>query len=354
MSKVACVNVDPKISSEEKIFAAVSKAIRLVDWERGFRKGNLVLKVNAVWDKIYPGCVTSPMVIEGVIKEVLSSKKFKPTKITIVDTDTAAIMHADNSFRVQGLWYFNKKYGVELVNLTNTNFREVTFKKGLVLRKMKISEVLLDADNIITMPIMKTHAYSTITGALKNQWGCIHDLRHNHHLVLSQAIADVNNYFHDKIHLAVMDALFGMEGNGPKLGDLKVVGQVLASHDLVALDAAAATIMGFNPDAVKHINFADKVGVGAKKFTIVGDKLPSLHFRPAKEGSLPMNVEMKLRHVGPRFEKVMFSGWSPFLFAFRWTGRIYNDGWYYVFGLRQARTMMKTNWGKIWQRRYLL
>ena len=215
MSIVSCVKVDQKSTNPGVVFSAVKKAMELAHWEKYVKGKNLVLKVNVVWDTIYPSCTTTPMVIEGVLK-VIKASKYKPEKITIVDTDTAAIMRADISFKVQGIEELAKKYGATVVNLSHTEFRLVPFAKALVLHKLKISRVLLDADTIVTMPVLKTHSYSSMTGALKNQWGCIHDLRHNFHMVLHQAIADVNNFFKGKITFALMDGLFGMEGKGPK------------------------------------------------------------------------------------------------------------------------------------------
>src|SRR3990167_24641 len=110
--------------------------MELANWEKYVKGKNLVLKVNVVWDKLYPSCTTTPMVIEGVLKVIQSSKKVKPEKITIVDTDTAAIMSADVSFRIQGIEALAKKYSVEVVNLSHTTFKVIPFEKALVLHHL--------------------------------------------------------------------------------------------------------------------------------------------------------------------------------------------------------------------------
>lgn len=353
MSLVSCVKVNQASTNPQVVFAAVRQAMELANWEKYVTGKNLVLKVNVVWDKIYPSCTTTPMVIEGVLKVIKTSKKVKPNKITIVDTDTAAIMRADISFAIQGIQTMAKKYGVAVVNLSQTEFKTIKFKPALVLHQLKISRVLLEADTIITMPVLKTHSYSSMTGALKNQWGCIHDLRHNFHMVLHQAIADVNNYFKDKITFALMDGLFGMEGQGPKTGKPRKIGYLLAAADRVSLDVVACQIMGIDPQSVKHITFAQEVGVGSMKVKLVGDPVPHYNFAPAHTSNIVMATEMWLRHRGKWMEWLMFDAKSPFLLMLRWAAKIYYDLWYKFVGINYARQMMRTNYGVMWKSRYL-
>lgn len=351
--KVACKKVNQTSTDPETVFRAVKEVMELAEWEKYVKGDNLILKVNVVWDKIYPSCTTTPMVIEGIIRVLQSSDKYKPKKITIADTNTAAFMSADASFRIQGIEQMAKKYGVGVVNLSHTRFGSVSMKKSLVLKKLKISKLLLEADTIITIPVLKTHSFSTMTGALKNQWGCIHDLRLNFHMVLNRAIADVNTFFKDKVTFALMDGLFGMEGKGPKTGIPRKVGYLFASHDLVALDTAAAEVMGLDPREIRHINLAQEMGVGSMKRELVGDPLPHFDFAPAKGSNLSMGMEMWVRHRGPWAEWIMFNEKSPLFFAVRLAAKLYNDLWYHTKGIKYAKKMMRTNYGQMWQKTYL-
>ena len=352
MSKVALVHVNKTSTNVKTVFTAVAKAMELANWRKHVKGKNIVLKVNVVWDKIYPSCTTTPMVIEGVLRVLRSSRKFKDANITIVDTDTAAIMRADISFDIQGINAMARKYNAQVVNLTNTQFKIVPFK-GLVLKHLKVSKILLNADTIITMPVLKTHSYSQMTGALKNQWGCIHDLRHNYHMVLHQALADVNNFFKKQITFVVYDALFGMDGKGPKTGNPKKIGIVMASADRVAADVVACRIMGIPLQKVKHIRFAEEVGVGSTKAKVVGGRVPTYRFKRADASNLVMHTEMKLRHFGPWFEKLIFSSWSPLLLMVRWMAKWYYDIWYAMYGKANSLKMLKTNYGKMWLDNYI-
>ncbi|KKS44783.1 MAG: hypothetical protein UV07_C0003G0018 [Candidatus Azambacteria bacterium GW2011_GWB1_42_17] len=353
MSIVSCVKVDQNSVNPKSVFMAVRKAMELASWKKYVQGKKLVLKVNVVWDRLYPSCTTTPMVIEGILKTILESKKFEAKNIVIADTDTAAIMHADVAFKVLGIENLAKKYGVSVINLSQTDFKEVLFKNALILHKLKISKVLLEADTIITVPVLKTHSYSTMTGALKNQWGCIHDLRHNYHMVLNKAIADVNNFFKSRITFAVMDGLFGMEGQGPKTGTPRKIGYVFASPDRVSLDTAVAQVMGLDPQKIRHITYAKEVGVGTMDIKVVGHKLPKFNFKTAEQSNIVMATEMWLRHLGPKVEWFMFNGKSPILPILRWSAKIYYDVWYFLIGIKNAQKMMKTNYGKMWDARYL-
>ena len=92
MGSVASVKVNDTSTDPEVVFQAVARALELINWEKLMKPGSVILKINAVWDHLYPSCTTSPMVIEGILKTILATKKFRPEDITIVDTDTAAWM----------------------------------------------------------------------------------------------------------------------------------------------------------------------------------------------------------------------------------------------------------------------
>ncbi|MBD3279459.1 MAG: DUF362 domain-containing protein [Candidatus Pacebacteria bacterium] len=325
------------------VFAAVEQAMQLANWQKYVKGKNIVLKVNAVWDKIYPSCVTTPMVIEGVI--LVLKKNLKKSKLTIVDTNTPGMMNATDAFKQLGIQALADRYHIKTVNLSNTDFKQVNLN-GQVLKKMKISKVLLKADSIITLPVLKTHVLSTVTLSLKNQWGCIHDLRHQHHLHLREAIADVNKYFAAKIRFAVLDALWGMEGKGPKNGHPLEVGHVFASHDKVALDSFAAKTMGFNPQKIPHIVNAAKNNLGQMSYRLIGDQPPQFQFVKPQSFHLAFEVELFLRKLGKGCQKIFFQG--PVFYFMRLAAKIYNDLWYYLIGQHKAAVAFKTRFGQMW------
>lgn len=353
MSIVSCIKVSKTSTNPQIIFDAVQRAMELAHWEKYIKGKNIVLKVNAMWDKLYPSCTTTPMVVEGVIKTVLSLKKFKDAKITIVDANTVSFMDAGKSFKVQGMNKLTEKYPVKTVNLSRTKYKTISYKEATILKKIKISEVLLNADTIITIPVPKTHAYSGMTGALKNQWGCIHELRHNYHLVLHPAIVDINKFLQKKLTFMVMDALFAMEGKGPKNGIPVHVGHILASSDPVAMDTAACQMMGLDVNDFYYIKHAAKNGLGKLKAEVTGNPLPSFKFATAQKSNFAMGMEMRLRKISPLVEKIIFGETSPFLLALRIAAKFYYDFWYQFIGMKNVKKMLRTNHGAIWKKLYL-
>ena len=119
--------------------------------------------------------------------------------------------------------------------------------------------------NIIHLPTVKTHVFTTITGAMKNAFGGL--LHHNRHW----AHADIHNTLVDlltiqyEIHqniFAVMDGTFAGDGPGPRAMNFKVKNMILASHDQVAIDSISAKLMGFDPLTIPKLRIAHEKGLG--------------------------------------------------------------------------------------------
>ncbi len=157
--------------------------------------------------------------------------------------------------------------GADIVNFDTAPFRKVAVAGGKVLEEVNIAGAVLDADVVITLPKLKTHGLTLLTGAVKNQFGTVPG-RHKKEIhirapkpaKLSEAVVDV--FSAARPHLAVMDATVAMEGNGPAGGRPREVGLMLSSCDPVALDAVAGAIIGYRPDQIATTTFAAARGLG--------------------------------------------------------------------------------------------
>src|ERR1017187_2381543 len=152
-----------------------------------------------------------------------------------------------------------RRTGATWLNLSNERTVRVDRPDNVVLKRIDVPWVLRDT-LLITVPVMKTHAKTGLTGALKNQWGCLSKMRHEYHLVLDDALADLNSVV--RPHLSLMDATIGLEGNGPKSGHPRVADRILCSTDPVALDTVQAQIMGLDPAAIRHLGLCAARGIG--------------------------------------------------------------------------------------------
>lgn len=274
------------------VIQAVREVMELADWNKYIRKDKPVaLKPNLGWDFLLPGAISSPWVIEGVIKVI----KDAVPKIYMVESDQV-LVKADKVFRLTGMDKLCEKYDVEWVNMSKGSFKKIKIKDAYVLHEVEIPEILTKTQ-MITLPLMKTHGKTTITGALKNQWGCLRKLRHNYHLVVNQALADLNRIA--KPSFCVMDGTVGLEGDGPKSGIPKVTDLVLASSDPVALDCVASKIMGFDPSKIEHLKLCYSKGIGSndlKEITIKGENISKYqyNFKPASH-NIVSKIELLFR-----------------------------------------------------------
>lgn len=161
-----------------------------------------------------------------------------------------------------------------------TASRTVSFPEGQLIKQFTIAEGVLDADGLVTLPKLKTHQLTRMTGAVKNQFGCIPGLlKPEFHTRMPdvdrfcQMLVDLNRFIRPR--LAVMDAIVAMEGNGPRGGDPRQVGVLLLSDDPVAIDALGCRIMALDAALVGTVVWGERWGLGsAREIEIVGDELP--------------------------------------------------------------------------------
>ncbi len=154
-----------------------------------------------------------------------------------------------------------EKYGGKL----NQNFsqKSVTFEQGKVLKEFEYTAFLDDADVIINFCKLKTHGMMGMSAATKNLFGTIpgtlkpeYHFKYPNHSDFADMLIDLNEYF--KPRLCIVDAVVGMEGNGPTMGTPRQIGAILASSDPYKLDLACAKIIGLTKENVTTLEAAFK------------------------------------------------------------------------------------------------
>jgi len=192
-----------------------------------------------------------------VLRAVCEVLKERTSRITIVESDGARYA-AEAAFENNGVYRLADELGVNVVNLSKDKLLEVSDPR---MKGFGLARTWLEADAFITLPVLKTHATTVFTGALKNQWGCIprYDriLLHKH---LHELIVEINRL--RPVSLALMDGLVGMQGRGPINGYPINLNALLASRDPVALDATAMRLIGRNPYTSRHVVHAHRIGLG--------------------------------------------------------------------------------------------
>jgi len=219
-------------------------------------------------------------------------------------------------------------------------------------------------ENIIHFPTVKTHVFTTTTGAMKNAFGgLLNEHRHWTHPVIHETLVDLL-MIQQKIHrgvFAVMDGTFAGDGPGPRCMIPYVKNVLLASADQVAIDAVAAKLMGFDPlQDCKFIRLAHERGLGCgdvREIEYVGDAEfaeTNWHFEgPFKQMTFAARMQHKI--YWGKLKTLM--EWSLRTWLAPWAyiaSVVYHDLFWYPFhGKGRVDNVFRSDWGRLfhnWER----
>jgi uncharacterized protein (DUF362 family) len=151
---------------------------------------------------------------------------------------------ADEAYKRSGISDAVDAAGGEMEIMAGMKFESASIPEGQDIKEWSVYRDALDADVLINVPIAKTHDLALLTLGMKNLMGLVED-RGSLHSNLAQRLADLTSLFRPA--LTVIDATRILAANGPTGGDLNDVREtqmIIASHDIVAADAFAATLFG--------------------------------------------------------------------------------------------------------------
>jgi uncharacterized protein (DUF362 family)/NAD-dependent dihydropyrimidine dehydrogenase PreA subunit len=226
------------------------------------------------------GIVTNPAVLRAVVEKVQS---LAPAQLVVGDNPGLFSYGAnEESFTQTGLMEASRGY---YRNIGNES-RKVDFNPDF-MATVSVSAAVLDADVIISLPKFKTHGLTVVTGAIKNSYGILPGAQKAR---LHKAAGSPER-FHEMVaevfrirvpDLFIVDAVVGMEGNGPASPDLRDIGLILAGDNAVAVDAVIATLMGCDPGRLRFLQKAKALGLGdfdLKQIQIIGELNPLPNFK---------------------------------------------------------------------------
>lgn len=269
-------------ASYENCQEAVERAFELFPQQIEGKK--VVIKPNVLRiSKADEHIVTHPSILRAVVNKV---EALSPAEL-IVGDNPGLFAYGDNklSFEKTGLMEASKGYYSNL-----GDFSEQLDFNPEFLPHVGVSKAIMDADILISLPKFKTHGLTVLTGAIKNSYGFLPGAQKArlHQIAGSpirfhEMIVDV---FRLKIpDLFIMDAVIGMEGNGPASPDLREIGVVLAADNGVAMDGVVARMMGVDPAELRFLQKARDIGLGSfesEDLELDGDmpKLPDFNLPP--------------------------------------------------------------------------
>jgi len=351
--KVAVLKTSPATVLED-----YERLMKLAGFEQSLPKDIPTgLKINISWQTWYPACSTAPWQLEGVIR-ALQNAGYQ--QLVGVHNDTVVVDTSDGERNNKHL-YVTEKYQVPCLYLYNQDFEWVEYQPKqpfLVLDKVYPSGVFIPKAligmNIIHLPTVKTHVFTTITGAMKNAFGgLLHRNRHWTHSVIHDTLVDLLMIQQD-IHpgiFAVMDGTFAGDGPGPRAMRWHEKDIILASADQVAIDAISAKLQGFDPLSIRFIRRAHEMGLGIgdpRQIEIVGyDIALEKPWNFVQEDTFASRGQ-KLIYHGPLkpFEKLLLQSplvpWSYFASNF-----YHNVYWYPFVGRKRVEAALQTKWGQL-------
>jgi len=356
-ARVAVLKTKP-----ETVLEDVARTMELAEVRRHLDPGaTTILKDNISWHFPFPGANTTPWQLEGTIR-ALREAGFEDQ--VCVQNDTV-VTDPKKGERLNRYLPVLDRYGVPVrYNCFPDDLKWVRYEpegEMLALRKIfpegiSIPEFFL-GKNVVHLPTVKCHIYTTTTGAMKNAFGgLLATKRHYTHSWIHETLVDLLT-IQKEIHaglFAVMDGTTCGNGPGPRTMIPVEKDVLLASGDQVAIDAVAAKMMGFDPLSIRYIRLAHERGLGVgdpREIEIVGEPdAASWNFR-FTVGDNAVSRFGDLVWFGPLhgLQKLLFR--TKLLYLFVFGSFFYHDYlWYPTLGKRRIERYRKTSkWMRLFE-----
>jgi uncharacterized protein (DUF362 family) len=363
MSKVAVLRTTPATVRRD-----YHRLMNLADYQDVVAKdADTALKINISWHYFFPASSTTPWQLDGVIAAMLK------------DGYDSSLIHGCHNRTVVIDAHLGERENKQLPVISSYGLRNIHLYEGeewidirdavgnLTDDFLCLNEVYPDGfsipkrfigENIIHLPTVKTHVFTTTTGAMKNAFGgLLNEHRHWTHPVIHETLVDLL-MIQKKIHrgvFAVMDGTFAGDGPGPRCMMPHVKNVLLASSDQVAIDAVAAHLMGFDPlEDCKYIRLAHERGLGVgdvRDIEIVGDEDvlgQRWNFQgPFKDMTFASSMQHKI-YWGALKRPIE---WSLKTWLAPWAyiaSVLYHDFyWYARYSERQMQECLESEWGRL-------
>jgi uncharacterized protein (DUF362 family) len=364
-SVVSVVRTRPRTVLED-----TARALRLAGVRAALDPAvHTALKINISWHFFFPGASTTPWQLEGAIRGLLA-EGFAAERLYACHNRTVVI-DARLGERENKQLPVVEAHGLRNVHLYDEDEEWIHVRDAvgsLADEFLCLNQVYPDGfhvprrflgNNVLHLPTVQTHVFTTTTGAMKNAFGgLLNERRHWTHPVIHETLVDLL-MIQKRIHrgiFALMDGTFAGDGPGPRCMTPHVKNVMLASADLVAIDAMAAAMMGFDPLEIPYIRLAHERGLGCgdvREIEITGDADAAAE---------------RWRFRGP-YERMTFASrmqhkiyWGPLRRPLEWSLKtvlapwaylasvLYHDSfWYPLFARDRMREALESDWGRLFR-----
>jgi len=356
-SKVVILKTNPETVLDDYI-----KAMELAGLDSALDKEKTtILKDNISWHLPMPSANTTPWQLEGVTMGLL--KKGYSDLVAI--ENRTVVTRPKHGEKLNKFDVVYEKYKIPVkFNFSQDDMKWIKYEPKSemnVLHKIYPKGIYLPdffiGKNIVHLPTVKCHIYTTTTGAMKNAFGgLLATHRHYTHSWIHETLVDLLK-IQKEIHSGIFAVMDGTSlGNGPGPRTLKPVqgDLILASADQVAIDAVSAAIMGFDPmKDLKYVRMATEQGLGTgnlNEIEIIGEDLKSFayHFQV---GHNTVSLTGNFIWFGPLkwAQKLFFH--TPMIYVFVLASDVYHDRiWWNLKGNKVFENWkMNSPWGRLFE-----
>ncbi len=320
-----------------------------------------ILKDNISWHFPFPAANTTPWQLQGTIR-ALRERGY--TDQVCVQNKTV-VTDAFKGEDLNGYLPIFRTYDVPvLYNFKDEDMAWVDYRpraKMLVLDRIYPEGIRVPdfffGKNVVHLPTVKCHIYTTTTGAMKNAFGgLLNTRRHYTHSWIHETLVDllaIQKEIHSGV-FAVMDGTTAGNGPGPRTMFPEVKNTILASGDQVAIDAVAAKLMGFDPLSIPYIRLAHEAGLGIgdpREIEVVGDTALANESWSFSVGDNGASRVGDIIWFGPLKPVQNIFMRTPLVNLFIFGSEAYHD--YYRWPVRDRRVfeswLAGTEWGRLFQ-----
>ena len=276
-SQVYIIKKQPKESDQ----SVVLRTLRLIPAKKLITNSESLILINPNWvtsDNYKTGNVTSTDTIEGVVIYLIDDAKIQPDKIIVADggssSSTEHTMKLNDVFRLE-------EYGINVLDLnSDVRINNVKIPSPLSLKTVNLAKTAYIASCIISVPSLKTHNMAKTTLTMKNMMGTILP-KGIMHGSLHKKIADLASLLRSKMKFQIIDGIIG--SSGWEMGGSPInMDLIIAGEDPVAVDRVGSAIIGYNPDKVKYLKYAEEKGLGTANLDnieIIGESIEDVFYK---------------------------------------------------------------------------
>lgn len=284
----------------------IKKVLETPDFQKLDPDETTYIKINANYDRIWPGCNTSQWFLNSLFKQ-LRKKSFN--NIIAIEGDLK-LQPAVRTIKATGVKKLLEKYEIPFLAIENQP------------RIDEIPEILQNAQ-LLSTPVLHTHTFAVISVATKNLYGLLPVYREKYHYILSEKLIELS----EKIKVfSIVDGTVGLHGGSMRMGTPIKTDLIIAGWNTLNIDVTAAEIMGFTIDEIPYLKLAKEKNL-LDNFNINGDyslnTLPRYEFVFVESSLSKLDLWLR-RHFKSLFKHDNFLDRSLNQMRRNYTARVYH------------------------------